>query len=622
MDNKIKSLMGLLDGGKRVYQQKDGEVDADQFEYCQVLNQILFGPKGLVDTLGPTWEMVHDPRFEKIENLFVITKKSMFGGDAREGVQTQTADGTFTGSFAGLQQYAEMLGEGRYLLGVIKAFSIIEALDELFPDRKLRISGKDSLGALKLLENYPEDVHNGLKKAAARAVRELPIDTITEALGWGSSATISIAGPEDTPENFIDSLSCTQQWIVAELVEPKYFYKAGYLSPTEEDAVREKMLTYGQYKPHAVENWSEDRIWGLIRLEYANYFNRKGVPNQDAKTLFAILKGGLLGLVTDFAEVANVQETVLLDDPNTLYDPTVHGEDASRVSMEVDLLERALTYRAELRVTAAKIISSLGIGEKVLDLTDFERDQLLKIVYESKWPIEKTEMIMKVLGYMNQIRFSGLSLEERRFKQLTDASISAQKYVANLRSGEILPINRETDGVAETSVDASEKIMEKILGNPLFAHLYMRYANLEERLTRLKARLLAPYSPLDEPKLVQLLTSPSSLLDEIIAEHQDFAKHWRMIEDWIYHSTGGRVGITIRPGTHESVIELLKAIEPLAQAIEILAPAFTELDFELTEESCLELFAKVEEIDPTPKPKTAQFEGTLDPENRIEETVQ
>jgi hypothetical protein len=59
----------------------------------------------------------------------------------------------------------------------------------------------------------------------------------------------------------------------------------------------------------------------------------------------------------------------------------------------------------------------------------------------------------------------------------------------------------------------------------------------------------------------------------------------------------------------------------LAEAIFILAPAFTNLAFELTEEICLELFAKVEQIDPTPKPKTAQFEGTLDEENRLPETV-
>jgi hypothetical protein len=615
MDNKIRGLMGLLDGGKRVYQQKDGEVDADQFEYCHVLSQILFGARGLVETLGPTWEMVHDPRFEKIENLFVITKKSMFGGDTREGMQIQTSDGTFTGSFAGLQQYAEMLGEGRYLIDVIRAFSIIEALDELFPDRKLRVSGKDSLGALKLLEDYPADIKNSLRKIAERAAKELPLDALAE-------VDIPFDADNGPDLSNVETLTCAQQWAIGELVEPKFFYKNGYLSPTEEDAVRAKMVTYEQYKPHAVENWSEDRIWGLIRLEYSNYFNRQGVPNQDAKTLFAILKGGLLGLVTDFAEVANVQETVLLDDPNTLYDPEKHGEDASRVSMEVDLLERALTYRAELRVTAAKILNSLGIASQVVDLTDAERDHLLKLVYESKWPIEKTEMIMKVLGYMNQIRFSGLGLDERRFKQLTDASISAQKYVAGLREGDILPINRETDGVAETSVDPGEKIMEKILGNPLFAHLFMRYTNLEERLTMLKAGFLYMSCPLTEKDLIALLTSPTPLLEELEAEFPEFAKRRDLIMYWLESAVDPSINVVTKDELTENTIEQLRAMEPMAKAIAILSPAFTELDYELTEDSCLELFAKVEEIDPTPKPTTAQFEGTLDEENRIKETVQ
>lgn len=337
MNSKMKTLMGLLEGGKRVYQVKDGEVDADQFKYCAVLSQILFGPNGLCETLGSTWEMVHDPRFEQIENPFIVQKQAKFGGDAREGLQVQTADGTFTGSFAGLEQYSEMLGEGRYLIGCMKHFAVVEALNDLFPDRYFQVDAMNSHGALSLLGAYPGalkvDLMNAIYNAKEKAERAL----------WDQAAS--------------DGASVTELWNDgASAYVPDFFERKGLLSPTEQIQVKEKAVTFMQYNPHTLQTWTDGRIWGLLRLEYSNYFTRKGMPNQVARTLFSIIKGGVCGLVADYAELPNVQETVLLEDPNTLYDPNVHGEDAPRVAMEVDLLERALTYRAELRVTATQIL--------------------------------------------------------------------------------------------------------------------------------------------------------------------------------------------------------------------------------------------------------------------------
>lgn len=72
-------------------------------------------------------------------------------------------------------------------------------------------------------------------------------------------------------------------------------------------------------------------------------------------------------------------------------------------------------------------MNSLGIGDQLGDapITDFERDQILTLIYTSKWPLDKTEMIMKILGFMTTIRFSNMTVDERTFKQLTEASISA-----------------------------------------------------------------------------------------------------------------------------------------------------------------------------------------------------
>ena len=143
------------------------------------------------------------------------------------------------------------------------------------------------------------------------------------------------------------------------------------------------------YKPHSFKFWPDDELWKLLFAEYTNYFRRNGTPISLAVTLFNTFKADLLGLIVDYAEIADVQETVLLEDTAELYDPAIHGEDADRVSMEVENLERALTYRAELRVTAYQILNQLGIASQAEELTDFERDTPLKIVYSSNFIDDK-----------------------------------------------------------------------------------------------------------------------------------------------------------------------------------------------------------------------------------------
>jgi len=75
--------------------------------------------------------------------------------------------------------------------------------------------------------------------------------------------------------------------------------------------------------------------------------------------------------------------------------------------MEVENLERALTYRAELRVTAYQILNQLGIASQTGELTDFERDTLLKIVYTSNFIDDKPGAVTKILGYLSGIKVAG-----------------------------------------------------------------------------------------------------------------------------------------------------------------------------------------------------------------------
>jgi hypothetical protein len=113
MDIGLQRILGMLDDKKRIYCITESrEVAREEFEYCRVMAQVVFGEKGYVETLGPTWNLVHDPRFNRIENAFVIHRQAIFGGDADLGKQYITDDGSTTN--ADLEQYSEILGEGRF----------------------------------------------------------------------------------------------------------------------------------------------------------------------------------------------------------------------------------------------------------------------------------------------------------------------------------------------------------------------------------------------------------------------------------------------------------------------------------------------------------------------------
>ena len=114
MSDPFRKLLGMEDDAKRIYQMKDGEVEREEFEFCKGVDKIVFGDKGYVDTLGPTWELVHDPRFLKLEACFIHTRMAMFGGDARQGRQYVDGENFMSSTIADLEQYSEMIGEGRH----------------------------------------------------------------------------------------------------------------------------------------------------------------------------------------------------------------------------------------------------------------------------------------------------------------------------------------------------------------------------------------------------------------------------------------------------------------------------------------------------------------------------
>ena len=58
--------------------------------------------------------MIHEARFMKIESTFIVNRKAGLGGDVHAGKQYMSSEGMFVSTVADLEEYSEVLGEGRY----------------------------------------------------------------------------------------------------------------------------------------------------------------------------------------------------------------------------------------------------------------------------------------------------------------------------------------------------------------------------------------------------------------------------------------------------------------------------------------------------------------------------
>ena len=195
--------------------------------------------------------------------------------------------------------------------------------------------------------------------------------------------------------------------------------------------------------PRQVKDWPDDKLWDLIREECPNYFGKKGEPNGVATRLFDLFKADLLGLIADYAITPISDVYIELDTGDVLGQQSYIEQNGitPHVFLEVDILERALTQRAVLRATAAKILRQMGYQRVIKEelggdirLTDFERDTLLRMVYEPKevagikyepgtnWFGFLHIVRDQVTAFLKGIKDGGLSFEEREKEQLTDAS--------------------------------------------------------------------------------------------------------------------------------------------------------------------------------------------------------
>lgn len=420
MDKSLKSLLGITDGGKREYRFVSGEVTREDYEYGQLLDTLLFGDGGYVQTLGPTWDLIHDPRFTIIEDAFIVTRRAVFGGDAAIGKQYIYSDGQFTSKIADFDEYATILGEGRYFYYIIT-----------HPNKSCP------------LRNWYLRIFPGMVQKDGLQIPEASVDL---------------------------QCNCSS--------------KDGLISD-----------------PHFVKDWPDEQLWDLIKQECPNYFNQQGNPNGVAMRLFDLFKADLLGLIADYA-ITPISDCYIELDTGAVLDQSCkeNNEDPiPQVFLEVDILERALTQRAVLRATAAKILRQMGFHTILhqnfdgIRLTDIERDTLLRIVYSPKkigdlvctpstnWYGYLSILKGEIFSYLTTIKDSGKSFEEREKEQLTHVSTMAHEKFLKLKTGEVPIINQYTEPEIDVQLDPHAEIMQEILKNPFKQELFMMWVKAEKR---------------------------------------------------------------------------------------------------------------------------------------------
>lgn len=389
IEDRLQRALGILGDEKRIYRFEEGEVSREEFEHCVLIDQVVFGPKGYVESLGPTWEMIHDPRFVNLEGKFIVRRKGVFGGDATLGRQYIDSKGNFTSSIVDLEQYSDILGEGRNL------FCFLQHPESKCPEREwLERTWKQTLyksGPDVVCLCNPEDK--------------------TDPRTW-----------KDMPDYMIWQL-IKREW-------PNYF------------------------RLNALETATAEQL--LLDINHPDPKKRFKLVNQDGARLYNLCKADLVGLIADYAETAHADDWTSVDSDEAANKG--EGSESYKVAMEVDYLEKALSYRASLRATAAKILNQIGFNKQLKELekikgydntrlTDQESDRLLRIVYQSDYPNDKVELVNTLATFV--INCFQIPYIERLKEQLETASDKARQTISGLKDGSVKPVNQDTDAEPE-----------------------------------------------------------------------------------------------------------------------------------------------------------------------------
>lgn len=121
-------ILNIGGGGIKEITVDPSRVTEEEFEAAKLFTDVLWGSGGLAECLGPSWSLVHDPRFMKIERIWdsATRKKGMFGGVV--GGATEEVMGLDLISRISLildpALYAEILGEGRHFRDAAMAMGV------------------------------------------------------------------------------------------------------------------------------------------------------------------------------------------------------------------------------------------------------------------------------------------------------------------------------------------------------------------------------------------------------------------------------------------------------------------------------------------------------------------
>jgi hypothetical protein len=248
---------------------------------------------------------------------------------------------------------------------------------------------------------------------------------------------------------------------------------------------------------------SEDQVWQLIRQECPNYQRRDGSWNRAATVLHELLVAGLVSLVTDYAELAYCTDWINVDTQEVVEpgkrlmireDDGFEAEDETPVmAAEVDSLYKALTLRAQVRMTAYKLLKQFpGLkGKELEDLafTDLESDRICQILFTT--PFDKLYTAMPpIVGIVQTAK--SRSYAERMSEETAQLRTESQEFNAKLKSGEIAQI---VTPIEEAPDDDPSVFFAQLTQNPYYAGLFQALQKLEAKgsteATALAEELLA-----------------------------------------------------------------------------------------------------------------------------------
>lgn len=120
MADPFNNFFNIGGGGTREVIVDPARVTQEEFEAAKTFANVLWGTDGLAECLGPSWFLVHDPRFLALERLWAREEVGMFGGMKRTGISFVTAldNRSQIKMIEDPELYSEMLAEGRHFLKV------------------------------------------------------------------------------------------------------------------------------------------------------------------------------------------------------------------------------------------------------------------------------------------------------------------------------------------------------------------------------------------------------------------------------------------------------------------------------------------------------------------------